>query len=141
MRFRRTHRRRTLNFWLYATGGFLIAAFGTGLVFHHFSIMIENGVDRFGAALMFVAYGVPVAVATLVTGFLIDRLAPRLLLTVALGLMAAAMIIATSIRTTSAVVGYGVLLGGMQGMNQAVQSIVYGHYFGRLRFGAITASR
>lgn len=129
--------RRTYTFWLYAAGGFLTAAFGTALVFHHFSIMFENGVDRSAAALMFVAYGVLVAVTTLVTGFLIDRVAPRFLLSAALGLMAAAMFAATSVSTTAAVVGYGVLLGGMQGTNQAIQSTVYGHYFGRLHFGAI----
>ncbi|HUG32361.1 MAG TPA: MFS transporter [Acidimicrobiia bacterium] len=129
--------RRTLTFWLYVAGGFLMAAFGTGLVFHHFSIMIENGLDRPGASLMFVAYGVLVAVATLLTGFLIDRVAPRFLLSVSLGLMAAAMFAAPTVATVSAVVGYGVLLGAMQGMNQAIQSTVYGHYFGRLHFGAI----
>lgn len=129
--------RRTLTFWLYVTGGFLMASFGTGLVFHHFSIMFENGVDRPAAALMFIAYGVLVAITTLVTGFLIDRVPPRFLLSVALGLMAAAMFSAGSIATTGAVVGYGVLLGGMQGMNQAIQSTVYGHYFGRIHFGAI----
>lgn len=129
--------RRTFTFWLYVTGGFLMAALGTGLVFHHFSIMSENGVDRPEAALMFVAYGVLVAVATLVTGFLIDRVAPRFLLSASLGLMAAAMLTAPSVATTAAVIGYGVLLGAMQGMNQAIQSTVYGHYFGRLHFGAI----
>lgn len=129
--------RRTFTFWLYVSGGFLMAALGTGLVFHHFSIMNENGVDRGGAALMFVAYGFLVAVATLGTGFLIDRVAPRFLLSASLGLMAAAMLTASSVATTAAIIGYGVLLGAMQGMNQTIQSTVYGHYFGRLHFGAI----
>lgn len=129
--------RRTLTFWLYVIGGFLMAAFGTGLVFHHFSIMVENGIDRSAAAVMFVAYGILVAITTLVTGFLVDRVPPRFLLSVSLGLMAAAMFSAGSVATTGAVIGYGVLLGGMQGMNQAIQSTVYGHYFGRLHFGAI----
>jgi MFS family permease len=129
--------RRTLTFWLYAIGGFLIAAFATGLVFHHFSIMGESGVNRPTAAVMFVAYGLLAAAATPITGLLIDRLAPRFLLSVALGLMVAAMFVATSVSTANAVVGYGAVLGVIQGMNEAIQSTVYGHYFGRLHFGSI----
>lgn len=129
--------RRTFTFWLYVTGGFLMAAFGTALVFHHFSIMFESGVERSAASLMFVAYGVLVAAATLTTGFLIDRIPPRFLLSGALGLMATAMLWAPSVATTATVVAYGVVLGGMQGMGQAIQSTVYGHYFGRVHFGAI----
>ncbi|MEX1279145.1 MAG: MFS transporter, partial [Acidimicrobiia bacterium] len=32
---------------------------------------------------------------------------------------------------------YGVVLGTMQGMSQALQTTVYAHYFGRLHIGAI----
>jgi MFS transporter, OFA family, oxalate/formate antiporter len=135
--YRLDEARRTLTFWLYVVGGFITAAFGTGLVFHHFSIVGESGVGRPAAALMFVGYGIVAALATLITGFLIDRIPPRFLLAVTLGLMGAAMLSATSVATTAAVIGYGVVLGGMQGMNQAIQSTVYGHYFGRLHFGSI----
>lgn len=51
--------------------------------------------------------------------------------------MGGAMLFAGSATTTSAVVTYGLILGSMQGMNQAIQSTVYGHYFGRLHFGSI----
>lgn len=129
--------RRTITFWLYVAGGFLTAAFGTGLVFHHFSIMGANGAGRSVAAVMFVGYGAVAAIATLVTGFLIDRVPPRFLLATTLALMGTAMLAATSVSTTGAILAYGVVLGGMQGMNQAIQSTVYGHYFGRLHFGAI----
>lgn len=135
--YRLDEARRTITFWLYVTGGFLTAAFGTGLVFHHFSIVGQNGMGRPVAALMFVGYGVVAAIATLTTGFLIDRVPPRFLLALTLGLMGAAMLSASSVATTGAVIGYGVVLGGMQGMNQAIQSTVYGHYFGRLHFGSI----
>lgn len=137
LHYRLQEARRTITFWLYVTGGFLTAAFGTGLVFHHFSILGENGVTRSVAASMFIAYGVVVAITTLITGFLIDRVPPRYLLSVTLGLMGAAMLWAGSVSTAGAVIGYGIVLGGMQGMNQAIQSTVYGHYFGRLHFGSI----
>lgn len=129
--------RRTLTFWLYVAGGFLTAALGTGLVFHHFSIMSANGIDRGDAALMFVGYGFISAGANLVTGFLIDRIPPRFLLSGALAAMTAAMLAAPTVGTATAVVAYGAVLGTMQGMSQAVQSTVYAHYFGRLHIGAI----
>ncbi|MDF1596277.1 MAG: MFS transporter [Acidimicrobiia bacterium] len=135
--FRLDEARRTITFWLYAVGGFLTAGLGTGLVFHHFSIMSQNGVARPTAALMFIAYGLMLAVANLLTGYLIDRMPPARFLSVTLGLMGVAMLGAGSVSTAGAVVVYGVVLGSMQGTSQAVQSTVYGHYFGRLHFGSI----
>lgn len=129
--------RRTLTFWLYVTGGFLIAAFSTGLVFHHFSIMSVNGIDRGTAALVFVGYGFVSAGANLVTGFLIDRIPPRFLLSGALAAMVAAMLTATSVTSPTGVIVYGSVLGVMQGMSQAIQSSVYAYYFGRLHIGAV----
>ena len=129
--------RRTLTLWLYVTGGFFINAIGTGLLFHHYSIMAENGISRSGATVMFVSLGLVAAAANLVTGFLIDRMPPRFLMSGSLLVMVAAMVVAPGIGTSAAVVGYGAVLGVMQGMNQAVQSTVYAHYFGRLHIGAI----
>ncbi|MEX1249237.1 MAG: MFS transporter [Acidimicrobiia bacterium] len=129
--------RRTLTLWLYVTGGFLTSAIGTGLIFHHYSIMAENGISRSGATVMFVSYGLVAAGANLITGFLIDRTPPRFLMSGSLLLLVAAMAAAPRIGTAGAVVGYGAVLGAMQGMSQAVQSTVYAHYFGRLHIGAI----
>ncbi len=129
--------RRTLTLWLYVTGGFLVSAIGTGLIFHHYSIMAENGITRTGATVMFVSYGLVAAAANLLTGFLIDRMPPRFLMSGSLLAMVAAMLVAPGIGTEAAVIGYGAVLGAMQGMSQAVQSTVYAHYFGRLHIGAI----
>ena len=129
--------RKTLTFWLYVTGGFLTAALGTGLVFHHFSIMSENGLARSDAAVLFVAYGFVSAAASLITGFLVDHVPPRFLLGVGLAAMTLAMLGAPHVATVAAVVAYGAVLGTMQGMSQALQSTVYAHYFGRLHLGAI----
>lgn len=121
----------------YVSGGFLIAAFNTGLVFHHFSIMSANRLDRGAAALVFVGYGFVSAGANLVTGFLVDRIPPRFLLSAALRAMVAAMLTPTSVASPTGVVVYGSILGVMQGMSQAIQSSVYAYYFGRLHIGAV----
>lgn len=129
--------RRTLTFWLYVAGGFLVAALATGLVFHHYSIMTESGIARADASAMFLLYGLGAAGATFSTGFLVDRLPPRFLLSASLGLLTTALLVAPRVSTLTTVMAYGVALGVSQGMNQALQSSVYAHYFGRLHIGAI----
>ncbi|MFP3913627.1 MAG: MFS transporter [Actinomycetota bacterium] len=129
--------RRTFTFWLYVAGGFSMSALGTALVFHHFSIMGTGGLDRDLAALMFVGYGFVSAGTNLATGYLIDRVPPRFLLSAALLALVASMLTATAVSTAAGVIAYGAALGTMQGMNQAIQSTVYAHYFGRIHIGAI----
>ncbi len=109
---------------------------GTGLVFHHFSVMEQNGLSRTVAATVFVALGITQAVANLTTGWLLDRVAPRFLLAVGQTAMAAAMIFATNV-TESTVLVYGVVFGIMQGTSGAINASVYPHYFGRAHQGAI----
>ena len=129
--------RRTITFSLYIGGGFLAGAVGTALLFHHFSIIAENGLGRSEAATMFVAYGIFFASANLLIAFLVDWVPPRFLLSFALVLMAAAMLGATRVLTLGAVLGYGVVLGSMVGASIALQSTVYAHYFGRIHLGAL----
>jgi MFS transporter, OFA family, oxalate/formate antiporter len=127
--------RRTITFWLYATGSFVTAMLGTGLVFHHFSIL--EGVGRPLAATVFVYFGISQAVANFATGWLLDRVQPRLLLGVAQVSMAAVMLLATHVTVGPTLVLYGVLFGVMQGMSGAITMTVYPHYFGRAHQGAI----
>jgi MFS transporter, OFA family, oxalate/formate antiporter len=128
--------RRTITFWLFASGAFLTSTLGTGLVFHHFSVMEQNGVSRTLAATVFVSLGITQAIANLTSGWLLDRVPPRFLLAVGQGAMAAAMIFATNV-TEGTVLIYGVVFGIMQGTSGAINASVYPHYFGRANQGAI----
>lgn len=129
--------RRTVTFWLFAAGAFLTATLGTGLVFHHFSVMEQNGIGRAVAATVFVFLGITQAAVNLVTGWLLDRVPPRFLLAVAQAAMATAMVLATHVTGGSSVVVYGIVFGVMQGMSGAITATVYPHYFGRSHQGAI----
>jgi MFS transporter, OFA family, oxalate/formate antiporter len=129
--------RRTVTFWLFAAGGFLTAMLGTGLVFHHFSIMDANGLSRDAAASIFVLFGIVQAVTNLGTGWLLDRVPPRFLLGVAQAAMAGAVLLATHVSPGGMLIAYGVVLGTMQGMSGAINLTVYPHYFGRAHQGAI----
>ena len=65
--------RRAWIFWLITLSGACIAGLGTGLLFHHVSILAGNGIPRDVAALLFVPLGVVTAVSNLTTGWLVDR--------------------------------------------------------------------
>lgn len=129
--------RRTITFWLFAGGAFLTSMLGTGLVFHHFSIMEANGLSRQVAATIFVAFGITQAVSNLGTGWLLDRVPPRFLLAGAQAAMTAAMVLATRVTPGAMLIAYGIVLGTMQGMSGAITLTVYPHYFGRTHQGAI----
>ncbi len=129
--------RRTPSFWLFAIGGFCIAGLSTALIFHHYSIMDARGLDRAVAAQLFVPLGAVMAIANLLTGILMDRLPPRLLLSAMLLLLSTALFLAMRVTSPRLVLLYGGILGLAQGMQGAIGSGVYAHLFGRLQLGAI----
>lgn len=129
--------RQTATFWLFSCGSLCVAALGTGLIFHHYSIMASSGLDRTTAAMMYVPLGIVMAGANLLTGFLLDRVPPRFLLSAVQLLLCSALFAATQVTGMAGVLIYGILLGLMQGMNTALQSGVYAYYFGRQHLGSI----
>ena len=128
--------RRTSAFWIVAGSGVTIAALSTGQVFHHFDIVAQAGVDRLGAAAIFLPLGLAAAGANLSSGVLLDRFPPRYLIMVMLTLQAAALLFAAWL-SPAWVLAYGAVLGAAQGMNGAVSGAVYATYFGRAHIGAI----
>jgi MFS family permease len=132
-----TQARRTLTFWLFVSGDFLVAALGTGLIFHHYSIMASGGLDRIAASAFFIPLGALSAGAILVTGVLMDRIPPRFLLSLGLLFLAAAILLAGVVDSPGLALLYGSLLGLANGIKGAVGGSVYAHYFGRRHLGAI----
>lgn len=130
--------RSTATFWLFCAGNFCVASLGTGLLFHHYSIMATAGVGREVAALVFVPFGLVTAGSNLLSGLLMDRISPRYLLTVMLGLLGLALLLAVQVTSPELMLLYGSLLGLMQGTNNVLQGGVYAHYFGRAHLGAIS---
>lgn len=130
--------RGTFTFWLFCLGSFCVAALGTGLIFHHYSIMAASGVDRAVAAVVFVPFGLVTAAANFTTGILIDRVSPRFLLSAMLVLLCIALLMAARVTGSELMLAYGSLLGLMQGMNGVIQAGVYAYYFGRSHLGSIS---
>ena len=128
---------RTWTFWLFTVAGVCTAGFGTGLLFHHFSILEEVGVGRDLAAQFFIPLGVVTAVFNVGTGWLVDRYPPRLLLGLQLGLFGALTGLLPAVDTALEVWAYGAVFGVAQGMQQALLGSAYAYYFGRLHHGTI----
>ena len=128
---------RTWTFWLFTVAGVCTAGLGTGLLFHHFSILEEVGVGRDLAAQFFIPLGVVTVAFNVGTGWLVDRHPPRLLLALQLGLYGAMMGLLPGANTTVEVWVYGSVFGVVQGMQQALLGSAYAHYFGRLHHGTI----
>jgi len=128
---------RTWTFWLFTIAGVCTAGLGTGLLFHHFSILEEVGVGRDLAAQFFIPLGVVTAVFNVGTGWLVDRYPPRLLLGLQLGLFGGMMGLLPAVDTTTEVWAYGGVFGVAQGMQQALLGSAYAYYFGRLHHGTI----
>jgi MFS transporter, OFA family, oxalate/formate antiporter len=129
--------RRTLTYWLYLVGLFLGSTLGTGLMFHHYSILAEDGIGRGDAALAFVFYGAASATGNLVTGGLITRVPPRFLLSGMLLALGAVLVLAGSLAGSHMVAPYGLLLGLQTGIFSSLQGNVFALYFGRRHHGSI----
>lgn len=129
--------RRTAVFWLFTLGTAATSALGTGLQFHHFSIMGEAGLSRAEAALFFLPFGLASGVATLTSGWLVDRYPHRYVMAVSQGLLALVLWFGPVLSGSSQLIAYGMAVGGMAGIAGNVAATVYAHHFGRLHLGEI----
>lgn len=129
--------RRTSVFWLYASGTFITSGLGTGVIFHHFSILDSGGVSRAEAAVVFLPYGLSAAAFGLIGGALVDRFPHRFTLAAGQLLMAAILLSAVHLSTTATLWAYGIANGAMLGLMLAVSATVFAHEFGRGHLGEI----
>jgi MFS family permease len=135
--FSRQRALRTGVFWLLCAAGFLTNAVGTALLLNHFSIMQTAGVAYVDALTLLALAGGVQAVATLGTGFLVDRYEPRRLVPLAMGLLALASALPAFGGGVAASWFYALSLGGAYGSQQAINAAGYAQYFGRDHLGAI----
>lgn len=128
--------RRTVAFWYIAVSVATISALSTGLVFHHFDLMGTRGMDRLAAAGVFVPLALVSAATNVGAGLLLDRVAPRFVISGMLVAMAASLIGATLVAEPTLWL-YGGVLGLTQGAMGAVSGTAYASYFGRRAIGGI----
>ncbi|MDU6374855.1 MAG: MFS transporter [Bradyrhizobium sp.] len=138
--FTRGQALRTGVFWLLCAAGFLTNAIGTAFLLNHFSIMRTAGIAHNDALLLLSLLAGFQAVATLGTGFLVDRHEPRQLVPLAMFLLALASALPAFGSGIAVSVLYTLSLGGAYGSQQAISAAGYAQYFGRDHLGAIRGS-
>ncbi|MDP3693727.1 MFS transporter [Bradyrhizobium sp.] len=135
--FTREQALRTGVFWLLCAAGFLTNAIGTALLLNHFSIMQTAGIAHRDALLLLSLVAGVQAVATLGTGFLVDRHEPRHLVPLAMLMLAVASALPAFGSGIAISVLYALSLGAAYGSQQAVNAAGFAQYFGRDHLGAI----
>ena len=135
--FTRKEALRTGVFWLLCAIGFLTNAVGTALLLNHFSIMQAAGIGRTDALQVLALYAGVQVMATLGTGALLDRYEPRLLVPLAMVMLAAASFLPAFVSGGAVSWLYALCLGGAYGSQQAIGAAGYAQYFGRNHLGAI----
>ncbi|MCP1777836.1 MFS transporter [Bradyrhizobium japonicum] len=103
----------------------------------HFSIMQTAGIAHSDALLLLSLLAGVQAVATLGTGFLVDRYEPRHLVPLAMFMLALATALPAFGNGVAISVLYALSLGGAYGSQQAINAAGYAQYFGRDHLGAI----
>lgn len=128
--------RGTAAFWSVCLASMSVAAWTTGLIFHHYDLLAARGLDRAAASVTFVPLGLVAAAANLAVGALLDRVAPRFVIATMMVGQAAAALLCVAVTADSTWL-YGAVLGATMGANGAVSGTVYAQYFGRRHLGAI----
>ncbi len=128
--------RATLTFWLYVIASFCVSALGTALLFHNYDIFAEQGLGRNLATQVFVPLGFILLLSNIATGYVLDRVPPRFVLSAAQALLGFVLIMSTQLNAQNFLF-YGIAMGLMQGMMGTLGNIVYAYYFGRKHIGAI----
>ncbi|MEX2628123.1 MAG: MFS transporter [Ilumatobacteraceae bacterium] len=128
---------RTWPFWSLTAAVSASALVGTGLVFHHVSLLAERGLSPAQAAANFVPHTVAGAVAALVAGRLADQFAPRVLLTVMLSILTVTPLLVQHVGAGPSVVVYGLALGGATAALRSIEATVMPRWYGLSAIGEL----
>ncbi|SCK15339.1 MFS transporter [Streptomyces sp. WMMB 322] len=131
---------RTGMFWAVAACLAASSMLTTGLNFHQIGLLGERGLTPVEAAANFLPQTAAALMMTLVAGALLDRASPKAVLTGAMTILAASMILIRFVTPGWSAVGFGVLLGTSNGLLRAVEAGAYPRYFGTAHLGAIRGS-
>jgi MFS family permease len=124
-------------FWVVAGGVSACALLATAVAFHQFSLLGEQGLTRAQAAANFIPQTVAALVATLLAGWLADRIRHRWLIVVAMLSLGGGLVWGTFVTPGISAVVFGVLLGAAGGGMRAVEVASFPHYFGTRHVGSI----
>lgn len=110
----------------------------TALIFHQVGLFTSLGRGAGAAAQSMVGFGVAAVVATYMAGFLVERMAERVAISIALIPLAGGLVLLAAVPEWGpAPVAYGALLGGSAGALKIAGALVWPAYYGPGHVGAI----
>jgi len=124
-------------FWLLASAVAVSGMLSTAVAFHQISLLTARGLTVTQAAANFIPQTLAGLVATLATGYLIDRFAPRWMTAGSMFVLAAAPLWGPIVQPGLSAVFFGVLLGVSGNMIRTVEAASLPHYFGTRHLGSI----
>ena len=128
---------RSLHFWLLALPMAAPGIVSTALVFHQTSIFKEAGLTATLAAGVFVIFSVSAAFTSVIGGFVVERVSPKLLYGFSLLMLSVALLLAVVMNSVFVAVLYVIIMGVANGSQQIVQGVIWAHYYDRHRLGRI----
>jgi MFS family permease len=124
------------DFWFLAVPLAAVPFVVTALVFHQISILDGQGLTPEVAAGVFIPFAAASAAATALSGALAERLGPKGVLMISLGLLLSAVVGLQAVSTLLTAVAYSVLLGAAAGSQGVVAGMIWAHYYGRAGLGS-----
>lgn len=110
----------------------------TALIFHQVGLFASLGRDAGSAARSMVGFGVAAVIATYMAGFLVERIAERVAISIALVPLAGGLLLLAAVPDWGpAPVAYGAMLGGSAGALKIAGALVWPAYYGPRHVGAI----
>ncbi|MFO7856211.1 MAG: MFS transporter [Paracoccaceae bacterium] len=128
---------RTAAFYLVFFGLFSISMLVTVLHFYQVTIFAENGFAARTASLAFTVSAVTMAVTMPLVGRLLDRIATRFVVAMALVTMAGALLLATVIGTLPGLIVYALVFGLTNAFSITLFGYLWPRFFGRKHVGSI----
>jgi MFS family permease len=130
----------SINFWLLALSLGTPGLVSTALVFHQTSIFEERGLSATLAAGVFVIFAGSSAVSSLISGFVVDRIGPKVLYGSAMVSLFIALVLVVFVDSVFMAVVYVLVMGIAGGMHHIVQGVIWAHYYGRHGLGRVQGS-
>ncbi|WP_311135801.1 MFS transporter, partial [Clavibacter lycopersici] len=124
-------------FWVIAAGLATAGLLSTALAFHQISVLTEQGLTATEAAANFLPQTVTGIVATLATGALADRIAPKYGVTFSMAMMAGALLLLPPVAPGGMAIVYGLVLGAAGGSLRGIEAAAYVRYYGAANIGVI----
>ncbi|WIE79201.1 MULTISPECIES: MFS transporter [unclassified Curtobacterium] len=124
-------------FWVIAAGLAASGMLSTALAFHQVAVLGEQGLTATEAAANFLPQTVTGIAATLITGALSDRIAPKCGVTIAMVTLTGALVLLPTVQPGWTAIVYGLVLGAAGGSLRGIEAAAYVRYYGTANIGVI----